>query len=300
MARKYALSVREYAAWKKQVRDKYLKKFPSKEKYINDFMKHVSNAYDSCQRAFFPSPVMWYLFEKYRRVTRHNQHFWIGFIGKKGGEGKSTLAKQILHFLDPSMRCDRITFTYDEFINSIYYTKSVKKLKYPSILLDEPENKTHNMSGKGRKFRDILEKVRQMNLFVGACANSLNSIPPFIRDRLTAICFLDQKHKFSLWDTDKDPKGTIIDEIQENWPNKKHGIFSDMKIQNRAMFLRTRFSSKCPFDDTDYLLKKEQDLLQDIGDYITDNTPKDKKEKAKKYKLDPENPAEAVMIDKMQ
>ena len=277
MARKYAMAIEEYGRWKSYLKVKYLKKFPKREAYINQFIKHVAACYDSTQRAYFPSSMMWYLFEKRRRVIKRNQHFWIAFIGQKGGEGKSTLAKQVLHFLDHSMDCERISLTYDEFIESIYNAKAVKKLKYPCVLLDEPENKTHSNSAKGRKFRDILEKVRQMNLFVGVCANSWSSVPAFIQERLTAVCFLNSKHRFTLWDKDKDPTNTVIDEIKEKWATKRHKVFKSDKMLNRAMFENVRFSSKCPFDDTQYLVKKEQDLIKDIGSYILDSKPKPKK-----------------------
>jgi hypothetical protein len=225
---------------------------------------------------------MWYLYEKYRRVVKHNQHFWIAFIGQKGGEGKSTLAKQVLHFLDPSMDSKRVSMNYDDFIKSIFRAKSIQRLKFPSVLLDEPENKTHAMSAKARKFRDILEKIRQMNLFVGVCANSWTSVPTFIQERLTAVCYLTQKHRFALWDKDKDPEHAIIEDIKENWGKQRHKVFMNPAVVNRAMFLNLRFSSKCPFDDSEYLKKKEDDLLRDISSYIEDTQPKPKPNKNKK------------------
>jgi len=261
-------STEDYEQWKANVRNKYILKYPNKEKYVNEFMDYVSKVYDPLGRAYFPAKLMWYLFEKRRKVIKNNQHYWMAFIGKKGGEGKSTLAKQVLHFLDPTFHCARIGMTHHEFVKAAYKAKQEERIDYPSVQLDEPENKTHQMSARGRKLRDILEKIRQMNLFVGVCANSLQSVPTPIYDRLTTICFLSSKHKFILWDIDKDKESIVIDEIKEKFGKVKHKCFMSKGIIDKAHFRNMKFSKECPFDDDLYLKRKEQDLLADMGDYL--------------------------------
>ena len=56
---------------------------------------------------------------------------------------------------------------YDQFIRNIRNAKRI--VQYPSISLDEPETKIHQLSKKVTTIRDILERIRQLNLFVGVC-----------------------------------------------------------------------------------------------------------------------------------
>jgi|26BtaG_2_1085354.scaffolds.fasta_scaffold00166_24 hypothetical protein len=291
-------STENYDLWKKEFKQMYLSKFPSKEKQIDKFMDYVGDRYDSLQRSYIPRKVLWYLYYKKRRMIKGQQHFWIAFIGRKGGEGKSTLAHNCFHFLDGTYNPGRASMNYEELLKSIVDAKKVER--YPCVLLDEPENKTHQLSLKGREIRDILERIRQLNLFVGICANSLTSIPSFIYERLSAIVFINEKHRFYLWDSAKDePKCTIVDDIKskEGWGMYRHGVFKQPKITQRAHFKNLGFSKETPFEMKEYLKKKEGDLIGDIDGFLSVQkarkaTIKHPKEKLKQeiMKLKKKNP----------
>jgi len=260
-------STDDYELWKKETREVYLKKFPNKEKFVEDFMKYLSSRYDSQQRVYLPRKVMWYLYGKKRWVEKNNQHFWIAVIGRKGGEGKSMLIDHIMYFLDGTYDKSRVTDNYNAFLKQIHKAKTKDGVTYPAVVLDEPENKTHALSNKGRQIKDVLERVRILHLYVGACANSLSSVPSFIYERLTSLIWINNEHRFWLWDSEKDiPKHTIVDDIKgkDGWGTLKHSVFQNSKFVSRAHFKNIGFSKDNPFDLTQYEKKKEVNVLDDI------------------------------------
>ena len=262
----------DYEGWKRETREHYLSKFPTKEKYINEFIDYISDRYDIHNRVFIPRKLMWYLYNKRQWVIKRNQHFWIAAIGKRGGEGKTTFLGHILHFLDGTYDRKRIAMNYNQFIKVIRQAKIADK--YPSVSLDEPETSTHMMSKKGTAMRDILERIRQFNLFVGVCANSMTSIPPFIYERVTAIVYINDKHRFWLWDNAKDdPFHTVVDDIKgkNGWGMYKHGTFNRPEFTRRAYFKNQTFSPELPYDTKQYLKEKEEDLVELLNKFIGKN-----------------------------
>jgi len=269
-------SIDDYEGWKEETKKIYLKKFPSKIKYITKFMEYINKLYDKHNRIFLPRQFMWYLYGKKRWVINKNQHFWIAFIGRKGGEGKSTLANHCLYFLDETYKQNRSNKDYDSFLKCIYNVKRKEKIEYPSALLDEPESKTHPLSKRGREIQDSLGKIRILHLFAGICANSLTSIPSFIYERLSAIVFIEDNHRFWLWDSSKDePKYTIVDDIKgkDGWSRFRHGVFKKPKFVRRAHFKNLGFSGESLFDVKKYEEEKEEDVLEGIGRIIKSSKP---------------------------
>jgi transcription initiation factor IIF auxiliary subunit len=259
-----------YEQWKQDVYEIYKVKYP---KLAKKFIEYISRVYDKIGRVFFQPKVMWYLIDKKALVQNGNQHFWIAFVGRKGGEGKSTLAKQILHFLDPTFNSDeRTARNYDEFIKLVHKLKVVEKIKYPSILIDEQDPEVHTLSKKGKKLKNILSKLRQLNLYVAACGNSLSEIPIFVYHRLSALCYINYKHRFWLYDESKDRRGTIIDDIkgEKGWGMFGHAVFQKPMFTKRAHFKNMTFSPNLPFVERKYDSEKKKDVIYDIEDYIKD------------------------------
>jgi len=269
-------SVNNYKKFKDDVREYYLSRNVDAEKEINQFIDYISQCYDGISRCFFSYKFMKYLYLRRHDVINKNQHFWIAFIGKKGGEGKSTLAKQALHFVDHSFHSDtRCAASFEKFIENIKQTKKIDKVAYPSLLLDEVDPKLHHASVDGRTLRSITTKVRQLNLFVGVCANTLNDIPAFIHDRINTIIKIDDHHRFWLYDNNYDsPKFSIVDDIKKEWNQSKHAIFKDKSIIKRAHMKNQSFSKELPFTEHTYLEEKDKDLFADIDLYLNSKNRK--------------------------
>jgi len=282
-------STQDYEGWKQQVTDDYVNKFPNKAKYVAKFMDYVDTSLKPFNRTFISQKVMWYLYER-RLGVKKNQHYWVAFIGRKGGEGKSTLGKHILYFMDNTFTPDpinRCPTNYLDFVKAVKKLKQVDKLDNPAILIDEPENKVHILSKEGRKLRDILGKIRQLNLFVGICANSLSDVPSFIYHRLSCIVFIDESHRFWVWDQKKDkPNYTIVDDIKKEFKKVGHAAFKDRKILKRAIIKNMTFSPKIPWDETQYLDIKSKDLFKDIDDFTFDDKTEESKPIPNKIMVD--------------
>jgi len=265
-------STDNYPVWKEEVKQEYLHRYPKKENYVLGFISFLSSRYDEQQRTYLPIKFMWYLYGKKKWVEKNNQHFWIAIIGRKGGEGKSMLADHIFYFLDATYDKSRVHDNYIDFLKCISKTKGKEKIKYPAVVLDEPENKTHVLSKKGRAIRDALERIRILHLYVGACANSLTSVPAFIYERISTLIWINNKHRFWVWDSEKDkPKMTIVDDLKgkDGWGKYKHGVFKNSWFVGRAHFKNLGFSKENPFDLVNYEVKKEVNVLGDIDGIIT-------------------------------
>ena len=276
-------SIDDYNKHKEDIRKHYLG-LGVKRKSVNKFMNYYSKLYDSHKRTFIPFKLAWWLFDRKNWVTNKNQHYWFAIIGRTGGEGKTTLGEHILYFLDPTFTPDRITLNYDSFIKKVKEITLIQD--FPGILLDEPENKTHPQSEKGREMKDILGKIRQLNLLVGNCANNLMEVPSFVYDRLSTICYVNNKHRFWFWDSMKDsPKYTIIEDLKTGFKREGHAIFKNKKILSRAYLKNQQFSDKLPFDIKKYLGRKNKDLMNDINHYLSNGHKKVDPKKALNKRL---------------
>lgn len=264
-------STENYQQWKSDVERYYKDLWPKHHHKVDEFMDYISQVYDPVGKAFFSFKLMMYLYGRRMNVINKNQHLWFAIIGKKGGEGKSTLAKQILQFLDPTFNSDqRTSFDYESFLKVVYETKKVKKLRYPGILQDEVDIDVHSLSQLGRKIRNITTRIRQENLFVGVCANSLSDIPPYIYKMINTVIYINDKHRFWVWDENKDPpRFSIVSEIKNLWKRDYHKVFIDRLVTKRAYFKDLSFSPELPFLEQDYEMNKSNDLYERIEEVIS-------------------------------
>jgi hypothetical protein len=268
-------STEDYDAWKKELEQDYITKFPNHTKVVKEFIEHTSKIYDTPRRSYLPKKVLWYLYNKTKWARKNNTHIFIAIIGRKGGEGKSTLGHNICYFMDSTYTPNRVSMDYTELLRSI--RNAIKEADYPSIQFDEPDNRVHQQSKQGQHVKAILERIRQLHLTVVCCANSLSSIPPFIFERVTILIHIDDKHRFWLWDNAKDkPYYSVIEDIKNGWSQYKHSVFKHRLFVNRAHFKNLNFSPDVPFDLSKYLQKKNVDLIKTIDDYFEKYDAKDK------------------------
>ena len=260
-------STEDYELWKEQTRQIYYNKFPKEKDSTDKFIKYLSSRLDKYQRSFLPRKILYYLWGKRNWLIKNKQHLWIGLIGKEGGEGKTTIADYLSMFWDTTYDKHRCKTIYDDWLSEI--PKAVNDTRYPALVLDEQDKKTHPLSSKGREETDIKERIRCLNLFVCTCANSLSSIPPSIYSRLSVLIYVDKQHKFWVWDSSKDKiKGTIIDEIKgpKGWGLYGYGVFKEPTFVKRAFFKHLGFTNPkfSPFKQEAYEDKKRKDILDRI------------------------------------
>ncbi len=273
-------SSQDFDKYWEEVRQEYYKKIGNKEK-VDEWVDYSIKLYKPFNRVFMPHTMMWQLYVQKKRMIKDNQHLWFLFVGRKGGEGKSTLAKHVLHYLDPSFAEDaRIVNSYKALIECMNTEKFVKFNDNPAILMDEADPTIHMASKEGTKLRRILTKVRHLNQMVGLCVNDLSDVPSFVYKLFSGLIFLDNKkgdHRFWYWNSNEEYCGiTILDDIRKDYKNEKHAVFQ--KKAPLAIIGHENFSKDTPyFDEKEYIKRKEHDIHSDMQQYLYSSSNKKSK-----------------------
>jgi DNA-binding transcriptional regulator YiaG len=277
-------STENFEQYLAELKQEYYAKVCNKPK-VDEWIDYINNKYKQYNRVFLPHTLMWNLYAHKKRMVKDNQHLWFLFVGRKGGEGKSTLAKHCLHFIDESFAEDlRVVNDYDQLIEMIYQTKRIKKLATPGILMDEVDPTIHMLSKEGTQLRQILTKIRQLNLVVGMCVNDLSDLPHFVYKLFSGMFLLENNnnnHRFYYWNQNEDYCGnSIMADIRKDYTKMKHTAF-DLK-KSKAIVGNETFSRLTPFfDEETYLNQKENDIFDNIQTFRA--TGKGRNPKAKKY-----------------
>lgn len=155
------------------------------------FIKYVKLRCDAKKRVFLDKKFMWMLFDDFCLIENSGIR-WYAIVGT-GGTGKTTVAKNIGRFFDPSFNSVRMCFDMDEMVTNLIKFPTVDAMK--GICLDEPDQDIHPSSKKGKKARDILGKARQQKILAMYCATDMYDIPDYIYKKITGIFFCNRLGK---------------------------------------------------------------------------------------------------------
>lgn len=161
------------------------------EERSKKFIKYVKLRCDSKKRVYLDKKFMWMLYDDFCLIENSGIR-WYAIVGS-GGTGKTTVAKNIGRFFDPSFNSARMCFDMDEMVENLIKFPTVDAMK--GICLDEPDQDIHPSSKKGKKARDILGKARQQKILAMYCATDMYDIPDYIYKKITGIFFCNRKGK---------------------------------------------------------------------------------------------------------
>jgi len=271
----------EYATHKKEVREILLNRKTIER--TNTFMNFYSNRYDKYDRSFIDYKLAYRLIDDYHRVKKLGTIVY-GIVGE-GGTGKSTFLKNILYFLSPEFNNNAITTDLLSFVKVIDSYPKLNALK--SVGLDEPDDGLHFSSNEGKRFRKIIGKWRQQQLFIGICATDPSDIPAYLFRKLHTLFFLPY-HRVGYEFRNIPRKGIyLLQELKNAYKDRKgYGTFFEYMKKHPRHYFRFETSSLSPLDidkksKEEYLENKSKDYDNDIKGFITMVQKKEDKENIK-------------------
>lgn len=234
------------------------------------FIKFYSSRYDKYGRSFLDYRAAFWLMDDYY-YTKNVGTRWFACVGV-GGTGKTTLMKNILHFLDPLFNSEMLTFDMPTFINKLEGFKNTNAMR--ACLMDEPDDAYSSQSTEGKKLRKIFGKARQQHIFVGICATDLKDIPTYIYRKLDAIFFCPHLKKAMLFKNRPKKQVYTLQEIRNNYSKKGYKVF--FELMNTQGCLRFDTMAKTPIDHENkaYIRKKAKDYEKDLKGFMEMQKPK--------------------------
>lgn len=263
---------------KKDIHTKMLNRFGKRK--ADKFINRYSNVYDKYGRSYIDYHLAWALMEDYEKVSKLGTIVY-AFVGTRG-TGKSTLMKNVLHYLDPTINPERLSTDIDEIFGILQRLPVTNSLK--AVGLDEPDDKYHSSSKEAGFIKKIIGKWRQQQLFFGICATDLQHIPTYIYNQVDVIFFLPfhgQVHMFR----DRPKKRSYVVRTIKNKYNREDGynIFFKLPKQYRRKMLEKTgkdrtlpgfriFNTyeKSPYDikyGQEYLKAKANDYAKDLDSF---------------------------------
>ena len=240
------------------------------------FIEFYSSRYDKFQRSFLDYRLAFWLMDDWSYVNRIGTK-WYGFVGT-GGTGKTTLAKNVFHFLDPTLTPDRANVTMEDFLKSLDEFETTNSMK--GLFLDEPDEDAHNNSKLGKKIREVFGKARQQKLFLGICATTLTDIPPYIFKKLDGIFFLPLLKKGMFFKNRPRHYSYPIQTIRQDYSKKGYSIFFELSKTQGCLNFDTQAATPLSFEQEEqYLTMKRQDYkntIREARDYFTKTSTNNK------------------------
>ena len=249
----------------------YVEKLGHPKKAIDRFIEFVDTRYKQHQRAFLPHHLMFRCWDLQAKVEKQDQQMVYGFVGP-GGHGKTTLAKNINYFHDPTFNQTRIASTVKEFAKIVKQTITEDKDngKFKAILIDEPSNAIHSLSAYWRDMQDLLGQIRQLNLFICICATNLEHIKKGFYNLISGMFAFRQIYRFDYYDEHRNFGSVGI--LRKLYMKGGYECLNDFRLLKLASFKNLKSQKKTPIDHEDkiYRKRKKQELIKTLDNIIND------------------------------
>lgn len=229
------------------------------------FIDYYYGVYKDYDRSYLDWKLAFTLLDDRKRVERIGTR-WYACVGI-GGEGKSTLMKNVLFYFDPSFKpSDRSVYDWVKVVHKWREFGDINTEK--AILLDEPDEFAWG-SQEGKRLRKILGKARQGKYFFAICATDLADIPNFLFKKLDGIFFIPYQGRYMYFKNRPKKLSYILQDIKRFYYQKGYDIF--MQYRKTKGCVVGHCTPAMPFNDdenTRYIKTKKDDFLDDMGDFI--------------------------------
>lgn len=229
------------------------------------FISFYASRGDKFQRSYIYYLLAWTLYDDYLEVESSGLR-WYAFVGS-GGQGKTTLATNVLSFLDPTFDQGRIKFDAFGFVQALDSFDTIGSMK--AALLDEPDSSIYPTSKEGIKLRSILGKARQQALFLGYCATDMRDIPSYIYKKLSGVFFTPYKG-VAMYFKDRPKKHSyVMQTIKREYEKDGYKVF--FKNMHSMGCIRFPTYKGTPFSQEQknaYDEEKKKDYKEDIKDFL--------------------------------
>ena len=254
-------SVEDFNQHCKDIYKQFAKKYGKKKAW--EFINFYYNRYKKFNRSMLAYKTAWSIYDDYKQVMKTGIR-WYAFVGT-AGQGKSTLAKNVLYFLDNTFNERRTCTTYNALIKKMRrHPKDAMK----SFLMDEPEP-VHPMSKEGKWVSTILGKSRQQKVFIAFCATKMNDIPSFIYRMITGIFFVSKTGEAFFFKDRPKEYVYVINDIKEGYAKKGYKIFFQFaKSKGCVRMHTTRHLPQTKDEIKSYEKNKWEDYANDMDEYL--------------------------------
>jgi hypothetical protein len=140
-------------------------------------------------------------------------------------------------------------------------------------MIDEPSKETHQSSKEWRLTQDVLNQIRQENLFIGICATDISLIPSSLMNMVTGMYAFRKMYIYDYYDEEK--KEGIIGKILKEYEKTKTYDWVIQRDILKCAYIRNYFSYKnTPIDceNAKYRNLKRKEFIKKVEKIMDLNT----------------------------